>query len=131
MLLHLFLAAQTTRTSEGSLSSLTKALGSTIFWVKVIVILVCAPIWYPIVKALLKEINGSLRGEGGILARSYNARDLKRLEQDEGVYQDPLRSIPRTAPGVRRADAGNKPPAAGTTPRAPGRGSAAPRRPRF
>jgi len=85
------------RKSTGLLTQLQESLGSTSFWFKVVILLFCAPLWYPIVKALLREIDSALRKDGGILARTFTERDLKRLEERYGAYEDPLRSIPRTA----------------------------------
>lgn len=95
----------------GVLTQIKESLGSTGFWFKVIVLLFCAPFWWPIMKAILREINAALRKDGGILARSYTARDLKSLDERFGVYQDPLKSIPRTSRAERRTAAGGASPA--------------------
>ena len=97
----------------GLFTQLKQSLGSTSFWFKVIILVVCAPLWWPIMKALLREIDNALRKDGGILARTYTARDLKDLEERYGRYEDPLKSIPRGSREERRA--------------AGGRGTAAPR----
>jgi hypothetical protein len=107
----------------GLFTQLKQSLGSTSFWFKVIILVVCAPLWWPIMKALLREIDSALRKDGGILARTYTARDLKNLEERYGRYEDPLKSIPRTGRDERRAAAGRPaaaPRAAGKPPPAGG-----------
>jgi hypothetical protein len=99
------------------LESLQKSLGSTAFWFRIIILLFAAPIWFPIVKALLREIDAALRKDGGILARTYTARDLKALDERHGKYEDPLRSVPRGTRAERKARS-----APASTGRSPGGG---------
>jgi hypothetical protein len=91
------------REKTSFIESVQKSLGSTSFWFKIIILIFAAPIWFPIVRTLLREIDSALRKEGGILARTYTARDLKALEERQGVYEDPLRSIPRGTRAERNA----------------------------
>jgi hypothetical protein len=87
------------------LESVQRSLGSTSFWFRIVILLFAAPIWFPIVRTLLREINAALRTEGGIMGRNYTARDLKHLEERDGAYEDPLRSVPRGSRAERKARA--------------------------
>ncbi|MEM7309784.1 MAG: hypothetical protein AAF682_24120 [Planctomycetota bacterium] len=71
------------------------SFGSPSFWFKVLVLVVLWPFWLPVVKAVYRELQDALRGEGGIFAKDYTKRDLKRLEERFGIYEGPLHSIPK------------------------------------
>ena len=90
----------------GVLTQFKESLTNPNFWFKVIILLFCAPIWWPIMKAVVREIDAALRSDGGILARSYTARELKSIEERQGAYDDPLKSIPRGSSEERRATRG-------------------------
>lgn len=84
-----------------TLESLQESLGSLSFWFKVFVLVVLAPAWYPIVKAIYGEINAALRSEGGIWAREYTPVEISRFSQEDGLLERPLTSIPRGPRSLR------------------------------
>ena len=107
----------------GVLTQFKESLGNPNFWFKVVILLFCAPIWWPIMKTIVREIDAALRSDGGILARSYNARELKSIEEKYGTYDDPLKSIPRGSSEERRGARGRSA-GTGTGARAGGQPSA-------
>ncbi len=58
--------------------------------VKYAVIALSAPIWLPFVRALWKELNDSLRPEGGILGLAPSQKELEALEKSQGRHDSPL-----------------------------------------
>ena len=75
--------------------SVSGSLSSTDFWFQVVVIVFCAPIWFPILRALYREIDRSLRPEGGVFAREYTPREMQMIQEREEPRDPPLKSIPR------------------------------------
>lgn len=57
---------------------------------KILVIILGAPLWMPFLRALWEEFNEALREEGGLLGREPNPKELERIELSEGVRPDPL-----------------------------------------
>lgn len=58
--------------------------------VKYVVIALSAPIWMPFARALWKELNDSLRPEGGILGLAPSEKELEALNKSEGLHDTPL-----------------------------------------
>lgn len=60
------------------------------FVLKVVILLIFSPLWYPILKLMYHEVQSSLRKEGGLLGRPPTQLELERLERQYGAYEDPL-----------------------------------------
>ncbi|MCY3002433.1 MAG: hypothetical protein NTV21_11575 [Planctomycetota bacterium] len=58
--------------------------------VKYVVIALSAPVWMPFARALWKELNDSLRPEGGILGLAPSEKELEALNKAEGLHDTPL-----------------------------------------
>lgn len=58
--------------------------------VKYAIILLTAPFWLPFAKALWRELNDSLRDEGGILGRAPTPLELAEMNRELGVHEDSL-----------------------------------------
>lgn len=109
-----------------ALEAITESLASQAFWFQMFVVVVCAPIWFPILRAIYREIDRSLRPEGGVFAREYSPRELEVLEQRDGPHELPLKSVPRVDPlrrnrGQRSPAGGSAAPAGGGAPGRAGR----------
>ena len=100
--------------NEKETSSFTENLGNPETWAKVAVLLVTAPIWFPIVRTMLREIHEVLAPEGGLYA-SNKPRPI--AERPPG--EDPFLNIP-----YRRGRQGPADIESGTGTNAPGRGRA-------
>jgi hypothetical protein len=99
--------------------AILESLRSLDFWFQMVVILFGAPIWYPILRAMYREINRSLRAEGGVFARSYTPRELEAFAKHEEPRHLPLKSVPRIDPIAKARERRATPP-----PRAAARGGA-------
>lgn len=62
---------------------------------RILAVIVTAPLWYPVMKALWQEANKALRREGGILGALPDARSLREIEREERYEEPTLRSVPR------------------------------------
>jgi hypothetical protein len=102
--------------------AILETLQSLDFWFQMVVVLFGAPIWYPILRAMYREINRSLHAEGGVFARSYTPRELEAFAKDEEPHHLPLKSVPRVDPNAkareRRATPQPRPAARGRAGRA-------------
>lgn len=58
--------------------------------VKYAVIVLTTPVWLPFLRALWKELNDSLRDEGGILGFAPSRRELDKINRREGRHDTPL-----------------------------------------
>ncbi|MBM3990489.1 MAG: hypothetical protein FJ298_05700 [Planctomycetes bacterium] len=58
--------------------------------VKYALIALTVPLWLPFVRALWKELNDSLRAEGGLLGEQLSRDDLVRLDKTSGRHESPL-----------------------------------------
>ena len=58
--------------------------------VKYALIALTAPFWWPFVRALWKELNDSLRDEGGILGQQLSRAELERVNKSQGRQESPL-----------------------------------------
>ena len=58
--------------------------------VKYALIALSAPFWLPFVRALWRELNDSLRDEGGILGQQLSRAELERLNKAQGRRESPL-----------------------------------------
>ena len=58
--------------------------------VKYAIILLTAPFWLPFVKALWRELNDSLREEGGLLGRTPTAQELAEMNREMGAHESAL-----------------------------------------
>lgn len=58
--------------------------------VKYAVIALSAPVWLPFARALWKELNDSLRDEGGILGLAPSQKELELINRREGRHESPL-----------------------------------------
>ncbi len=90
--------------------------------VKYTLIALTTPIWLPFVRALWKELNDSLRPEGGILGLAPSEKELEALNKSQGLHDSPLISEtwaereagsgPRQAPRRTRSPSAARPSAA-------------------
>jgi hypothetical protein len=90
--------------------------------VKYVVIALSSPVWLPFLRALWKELNDSLRPEGGILGLAPSDKELEALNKSEGLHDTPL--ISET---WAEHEAGNGPRQAARRTRSAPTASAAPR----
>ena len=60
-----------------------------------VALLITAPLWWPVVKALWKEANKALRRDGGILGHVPDARELREIEREERYEEPSMVSVPR------------------------------------
>jgi len=61
---------------------------------QVVVLAVLSPFWYPIAKAMWRELYAALLPEGGLFGRPPTEIELQRLQQQLGDYEDALISEP-------------------------------------
>ncbi|MEZ5977050.1 MAG: hypothetical protein R3F34_02370 [Planctomycetota bacterium] len=61
---------------------------------RIIALLVMAPLWVPVLKALYSDFQGALWEEGGLFGRPPGRRELERLREQYGDYESPLRNEP-------------------------------------
>ena len=57
---------------------------------KLLLVLVTAPAWYPFLKAVWQELNEAMADEGGLFGRIPNARELEEVEREKATKEDPL-----------------------------------------
>jgi len=95
--------------------SVSGSLSSTDFWFQVVVLVFCAPIWLPILRALYREIDRSLRPEGGVFAREYTPREMEMIQEREEPRDPPLKSIPRVDAVTQAARARGAAPSRGSS----------------
>jgi len=70
--------------------------------IKYAIVILGTPYWWPFVKTLWKELNDSLREEGGILGRTLVKGELERKNIELGEFESPLVSELREAKGAPR-----------------------------
>jgi hypothetical protein len=58
--------------------------------VKYALIALTTPLWWPFVRELWKELNASLREEGGIFGSQLSAKELEQLQRVQGRRESPL-----------------------------------------
>ncbi|HVS10075.1 MAG TPA: hypothetical protein VMS76_09390 [Planctomycetota bacterium] len=58
--------------------------------VKYAIILLTAPFWLPFVKALWRELNDSLREEGGLLGQAPTPKELAEMNRELGAHESSL-----------------------------------------
>ena len=58
--------------------------------VKYAIIILTAPFWLPFAKALWRELNDSLRDEGGLLGRAPTEQELAEMNREFGVHESAL-----------------------------------------
>jgi len=94
--------------------------------VKYALIALTAPFWWPFMRALWKELNDSLREEGGILGQQLNRSELERMNKAQGRRESPLvsetwdeheRGDTAPAKGGRRGARGGVAPQSSSRPR--------------
>jgi hypothetical protein len=72
---------------------------------QVVVLAVLSPFWYPVAKAMWREVQAALMPEGGLFGRAPTELELRRLQDRLGDFDDPLVSEPwsdRLRPQARR-----------------------------
>ena len=84
--------------------------------VKLAIIGVLAPVWWPFLRAVWAEVEGSLRPEGGLFGRPPTRTELERLEARKGAYVMPLDGQRRDEVQARRGSAGSSAAGSGPTP---------------
>ncbi len=62
--------------------------------VKGLLVLVTAPLWYPLVKAVWEEFNEAMAEEGGLFGRQPTARELEDVRRARATRPDPLVNEP-------------------------------------
>lgn len=92
---------------------------------KIVLVLVTAPAWYPFLKAVWKEFNSALADEGGVFGRPPSPKESEEIARELADREDPLINVPRLtlqerASGKRRFQEG------GDEARSPHRGAARP-----
>jgi hypothetical protein len=58
--------------------------------VKYALIALTAPLWWPFVRALWRELNDSLRDEGGIFGQQLTRAELESVNKAKGRHESPL-----------------------------------------
>ena len=61
---------------------------------RLLALLILAPLWLPVLKALYSDFQGALWEEGGLFGRPPGKRDLEKLREQYGDYESPLVSEP-------------------------------------
>lgn len=115
MILLLLQAGQKLSTVDSALETLT----SPETYVKLGILAVLAPFWWPVLKAMHHELQGALRKEGGLFGRKPTVRELGLIEARDGVYENPLVNVPHGTRVQRRAASSGRTAGAGAGKRSP------------
>jgi len=83
----------------------------TIKLIKLGVVIVAAPVWYPFAKALWIEFKESMREHGGLLGDPPSARQLLEIQREKARREDPLVHEPLAHTRAGRAPRAQRPPA--------------------
>lgn len=70
-------------------------------FVKVAILSLLAPIWWPVIRTLYEDFEAALWREGGLFGREPTGEKLKELELKYADYEDPLISVPKQRRGGR------------------------------
>lgn len=57
---------------------------------KLVLVAITAPAWFPFLKAVWEELNKAMADEGGLFGRIPNARELEEVEREKATWEDPL-----------------------------------------
>jgi hypothetical protein len=68
---------------------------------RILALLILAPLWLPVLKALYTDFQGALWEEGGLFGRPPGKRDLERLRDRYGDYESPLVNEPHERRGFK------------------------------
>ncbi len=61
--------------------------------VKYALIALATPIWLPFLRALWKELNDSLRDEGGVLGMPPSKKELAKMDRELGAHENTMLSV--------------------------------------
>ncbi len=70
-------------------------------FVKYAVLILSAPFWIPFLKRIWRELNGSLREEGGVFGRLPSPSELEEIRRKKRRELDPLVNEPLAHSGRR------------------------------
>jgi len=65
---------------------------------RILILLITAPLWLPVVKSLWEEINWMLRDEGGVFGQLPNDREREEFQKPLTSAEDPLVEEPILTP---------------------------------
>jgi hypothetical protein len=63
-------------------------------WIRLGVLAILAPLWWPVVKALYSEIDQALWKEGGLFGRKLSATEIERMARHPPESENQLVSEP-------------------------------------
>ena len=70
-----------------------------------LLLLLAAPLWLPVLKALWEEVNWMLRDDGGVFGQIPNQREREELLKTPEAAEDPLVEEPILTPFERQRSA--------------------------
>ena len=71
-----------------------------------ILLIGAAPIWWPFLRTVWRDIDEALAEEGGIFGRTPSARELEEIRRRKAEQPDPLHSEPWARPDSPSATGG-------------------------
>lgn len=86
---------------------------------RIITLVLMAPLWMPVIKALYKDFQGALWEEGGLFGRPPGKKKLQKLSERYGDYESPLVNEPHAARRFKDRSKGPARTGTGGTPAAP------------
>ncbi len=72
---------------------------------RIIIFLLTAPLWLPVLKSLWEEVNWMLRDEGGVFGQLPNDREREEFQKPLSSAEDPLVEEPILTPFERQRGA--------------------------
>jgi hypothetical protein len=70
-------------------------------WVKVLILVVLAPYWWPVLKAIYHDLNTALWREGGLFGKPPGGAELERVTRASSKHTNTLVSELRAGPLLR------------------------------
>ncbi len=71
-----------------------------------LLVVLAAPIWWPFLRTVWRDIDEALAEEGGIFGREPGPRDIQRIQERKATRPDPLHSEPWVRPDEPTRPAG-------------------------
>ncbi len=71
-----------------------------------ILFVAAAPVWWPFLRTVWRDIDEALAEEGGVFGREPGPRDLQRIQERKAGKPDPLHSEPWARPDAPSASGG-------------------------
>ena len=71
-----------------------------------ILLIGAAPIWWPFLRTVWRDIDEALADEGGVFGRAPAGRELEQIQKRKAARPDPLHSEPWARPDAPNASGG-------------------------